>query len=68
MSSNILIGTPSFSKWTVTVTNAQWFADVHASVAKLSAPSCSQSIFAMRFHAFAKTFLTSCETVDGEGM
>src|SRR5882724_958130 len=62
------IGTPLFSKWTVTAMNALWFGDVHTSVAKLSALSCSCSIFAMCLCVFAKTFLTSCETVVGEGM
>lgn len=32
---------PAFSKWTVTATYALWFGEVHASVAKWSASSCS---------------------------
>jgi hypothetical protein len=35
------IGTPLFSKWTVTAMKAQWFGDVHTSVTKFSSPSCS---------------------------
>src|ERR1700722_10604074 len=62
------IGVPSLSKWTVTATNTLWFGDVHASVAKLNAPSYSCNIVAIRFQAFAKTFLTSRDTVAGEGM
>lgn len=35
------IGLPSFSKWTVIAVYALWLGDVQASVAKLSAPTCS---------------------------
>ena len=41
ISSNMQIGTPLFSKWTVTATKALWLGEVHASVAKLKAPLCS---------------------------
>jgi hypothetical protein len=41
ISRTIHSGTPSFSKWTVTVTNALWFSEVQASVTKFRAPSCS---------------------------
>ena len=61
-------GMPLFSRWTVTATKALWLGDVHALVAKFSAPSCSCNIFAMHFRVFAKTILTSHETVDGDGI
>jgi hypothetical protein len=40
-SSKRQMGSPFCSKWTVTATYALWFGDVHASVPKLKAPSCS---------------------------
>jgi hypothetical protein len=40
-SNRIHIGSPLFSKWVVIAMNALWLGDVHASVAKLSAPLCS---------------------------
>ena len=43
MSRSIAIGTPSFSKWTITAMYALWLEDVHASIAKFSAPVCSCS-------------------------
>ena len=41
MSRSIETGTTLFSKWMVTATYALWFGEVHASVAKLRAPTCS---------------------------
>lgn len=67
-SSSRHIDTPSCSKCTVTATNALWFGEVHTSVAKLSAPSCSWSILAMCLRVLANTFFTSRETVAGYGM
>lgn len=85
MSRSIETGAPLFSKWMVTATYALWFGEVHASVAKLRAPTCSFfyifnfieakimtlltcNIFAMRLRTLTNTFLTSLETVCGEGM
>jgi hypothetical protein len=41
ISRSIEMGTPLFSKCTVTATYALWFGEVHASVAKLRSPTCS---------------------------